>query len=151
MEEVVYETASGQLDRTLSKLLEKAFASGVRAVVHSPITERVATLDMYLWTYRPGSFLPHAAAPSEEAALQPIWLTDREENPNNASLLVLLDTQEIAPFEAMFQRVFTVFPCEEAEGAQQALAKRQAPPVYWRQSPEGKWEQIRQGGEEYGM
>jgi DNA polymerase-3 subunit chi len=139
VEEIIYETASGQLDRTLAKLLEKAFSSGVRAVVYSPIIERLEMLDTYLWTYHPGSFLPHAVTPAEDAALQPIWLTDKRENPNAATLLILLDTQEIAPFTEMFSRVFTIFPCEEAEGVCKTLAERPVPPLYWRQSAAGEW------------
>ncbi|MDR2416581.1 MAG: DNA polymerase III subunit chi [Holosporales bacterium] len=139
MEEIAYEAASGKLDRVLAKLLEKAFASEKRTVVHSPISERLSALDDYLWTYHPAAFLPHAASPEEDAALQPIWLTDKIENPNQATLLVLLDTQDTAPFVNMFERVFFLFPYEEAEGVRKTLADRDPLPLYWRQSPEGEW------------
>jgi DNA polymerase-3 subunit chi len=139
VDETAYEAAPGKLDKVLVKLLEKAFNSGIRVTVYSPISERIAALDEYLWTYHPGAFLPHAASPSEDAALQPIWLTDKTENPNKATLLILLDTQDTEPFERMFEKVFFLFPYEEAEGVQKTLAEKASSLLYWRQSPEGEW------------
>ncbi|MDR1910612.1 MAG: DNA polymerase III subunit chi [Holosporales bacterium] len=142
MEEIAYEAASGRLDKVLVKLLEKAFSSKIRVVVHSPISERLAALDDYLWVYHPATFLPHALSPSEDAALQPIWLTDKVENPNQATLLILLDTQDTTLFAHMFEKVFFLFPSEEAEGVRKTLAERDPFPLYWRQSPEGEWIQV---------
>jgi DNA polymerase III subunit chi len=48
-------------------------------------------LNAILWTFSEESWLPHGSARDGEAALQPIWLTDGEENPNNATVLVLCD------------------------------------------------------------
>ena len=50
-------------------------------------TERVAALNAQLWSYGHDSFLPHGSAEDGHGALQPIWLTHEDENPNRASVL----------------------------------------------------------------
>jgi DNA polymerase-3 subunit chi len=72
-------------------VLEKVVASGQRAVVVAGSNERVESLNAALWTYDDRSFLPHGSAADGSAALQPIWLTTIEENPNRAEMLVVVD------------------------------------------------------------
>jgi DNA polymerase-3 subunit chi len=79
------------LEHALPKLLEKAMAGGYRAVVMAGSPERVNALSDRLWTFEPDSWLPHGSSRDGDAALQPIWLTDRDENPNGATILVMCD------------------------------------------------------------
>ena len=44
-----------------------------------------------LWTYRDDAFLPHGTAAGGHAALQPVYLTLGDENPNGANVLMLVD------------------------------------------------------------
>src|SRR5262249_28695663 len=78
------------LERALPKLLERARAQGHRAIVRAGSPERVENLSAALWTYEEAAFLPHGSARDGHADLQPIWLTDAEENPNSASILVVV-------------------------------------------------------------
>ena len=48
----------------------------------------VEALNDRLWTYDDASFLPHGAAGDGDPATQPVFLTERVENPNAASALV---------------------------------------------------------------
>ncbi len=86
-----YHLLSTPLERVLPRLLERARAEGHAIVVRAGTAERVAHLDALLWTYDEASFLPHGTARDGNAAAQPIWLTDGDENPNRASMLVLVD------------------------------------------------------------
>jgi DNA polymerase-3 subunit chi len=79
------------LEQALPRLLEKAAAAGLRTVVMAGSAERVGQLNALLWTWDAGSWLPHGSAAEGDAALQPIWLTDSDENPNGATVLVLCD------------------------------------------------------------
>ena len=72
-------------------MLEKVLAGGQRAVVVAGSEERVEALNAALWTYDDRGFLPHGSARDGGAPDQPIWLTTREENPNGAGMLVLVD------------------------------------------------------------
>jgi DNA polymerase-3 subunit chi len=89
-----YHLLSTPLERALPKLLERAREQGFVIVVRAGSAERVVQLDALLWTYEEASFLPHGSARDGNATAQPIWLTDRDENPNRATMLVLLDGVE---------------------------------------------------------
>jgi DNA polymerase-3 subunit chi len=84
----------------LPRVLEKALAAGQRIVVVAGSPERVEALDAALWTYDDRGFLPHGSARDGSAADQPVWLTTREENPNGATLLVLVDGATAADLAA---------------------------------------------------
>ena len=103
-----YHLLSTPLERALPRLLERAFAQGHRIVVRAGSVERAEHLCTALWTYEEAAFLPHGSASDGHAALQPIWLTHREENPNGASLLVLVDGVEAADFQS-YSRCLDLF------------------------------------------
>jgi DNA polymerase-3 subunit chi len=139
-----YHLRTMPLERALPRLLERALAEGRRVVVMAGSEERVGHLDGVLWTYDEASFLPHGAARGGQADQQPIWLTSRDENPNGAVFLMLVDGARSSRL-GEFARVFDVFDgadaaavaaarlrWAEARGAGHAL-------VYWEQTPSG-WE-----------
>lgn len=86
-----YHLVRSPLEKALPELLEKALANGHRIIVMAGSAERVAFLDSLLWTCEPDSWLPHGTGRDGDADLQPIFITDREENPNSADLLVVTD------------------------------------------------------------
>ncbi len=43
--------------------------------------ERIEHLNALLWTYDEASFLPHGSARDGNAANQPIWLSERDREP----------------------------------------------------------------------
>ena len=139
-----YHLLSTPLERALPRLLERAFAQGHRIVVRAGSIERAEYLCAALWTYEEGAFLPHGSASDGQAARQPIWLTDHEENPNGASLLVLVDGVEAADLPS-FSRCLDLFDGNDAEMVAAARGRwRRARDqghglTYWQQTPTG-WE-----------
>ncbi len=133
------------LEAALPRLLSKALDQGMRALVMAASPERVKALDGALWTYDPGSFLPHGTAKDDRPEEQPVYLTSHEENPNGASLLVLTDGVEHG-FMAAFERCLDMFDGNDAEAVAAARArwKRLADAghdlTYWQQSDQGGWE-----------
>src|SRR5438309_9797852 len=96
-----YHLLSTPLDRALPRLLERARAQGLRIVIRAASPERVEHLNALLWTYDEASFLPHGSARDGNPMGQPIWLSDRADNPNEASMLVLIDglaAEDLASF-----------------------------------------------------
>jgi DNA polymerase-3 subunit chi len=137
-----YHLQRQRLDDVLPGLLEKARERGHRAVVQAGSVERVKALDTLLWTYRPESFLAHGAAGAAED--QPIWLTAKEECPNGADLLILVDGAEadIAPY-ALCCEVFDGLDDEAVAAARRRWAVyKDAGHVltYWQQGERGGWE-----------
>lgn len=141
-----YHLSATPLERALPRLLERAAERGHRILVRAGSAERVEHLNAVLWTYDEASFLPHGAARDGNAAAQPIYLTEGEENPNGASMLVLIDAgEEIAADLDAFARVADLFDGGDPEAVAAArerwrLAREAGHALtYWQQTPAG-WE-----------
>ena len=139
-----YHLISTPLERALAKLLERAFAQGHRIVVRAGSEGRAEYLCTALWTYEEAAFLPHGSVSDGHAALQPIWLTHRAENPNGASLLVLVDGVEAEDLRS-YARCLDLFDGNDAAMVEAARSRwRRARDAshtltYWQQTPMG-WE-----------
>jgi len=137
-----YHLTSSPLERALPRILERALAEGHRVVVMAGSPERVRDLDTLLWTYKDDSFLPHGTARDGNAERQPVWLTASDENPNAASLLVLVDGARSARFED-FRRVCDMFDGNDDAALAAARARwREARAAgheltYWQQTESG--------------
>ena len=127
-------------------MLEKALAGGRRVVVVAGSEERVAALDAALWTFDDQSFLPHGTARDGDAAEQPIWLTTREENPNSAGMLVLVDGATAAD-PAAWPELCEFFDGRDEDAVAAARARWKAAKdaghalKYFKQTDRGGWEQ----------
>ena len=139
------------LERALPKLLEKAVARGMRAVVATGSGERAEHLSAALWTYDPASFLPHGTAADGDAAGQPIFIADHVTNPNGAGLLVLTDGAETGE-PAAFERIIDMFDGRDDAAVAAARKRWQAMKAaghrltYWQQTDGGGWEQKAEAG-----
>jgi len=132
------------LDRALPKLLEKVVGAGHRAVVLAGSSQRVAHLDDLLWTYEADSWLPHGTARLGQAERQPIWLTDVEENPNSADVLLLLDGVVPRSFEGNTRCLDLFDGRDEAalQGARERWVRWKAEGhllIYNQQTEKGGW------------
>lgn len=105
-----YHLQNQRLEEALPRLLEKAYETGKKAILKIGNEERVDFLNSLLWSYNEESFLPHGSSKDGSAELQPIWLTAKDDNPNGAVFLFLVDGAEVE-VERMqeFERVFYVF------------------------------------------
>jgi DNA polymerase III subunit chi len=139
-----YHVLATPLDRALPRLLERAHGQGHRIVVRTGSAARTEHLNAVLWRYDEASFLPHGADRDGNPAAQPIWLTHRDENPNGASMLVLVDGVEIGNC-GVFARIADLFDGNDATAVEMARQRwRNARAAghaltYWRQTVAG-WE-----------
>lgn len=129
------------------KLLEKAYATGLKTLVRCPDDQTVSALDKSLWTYDPASFLPHGTVVDKAAAdQQPVYLTDGSENPNEAKLLLMVDGA-VGGDADQFDRCFYMFNGSDDSVLAKARNdwkhyKDQGFDVsYWQKDPNGKWSQ----------
>lgn len=139
-----YHLLATPLERALPRLLERARAQGYRIVVRAASSERIEHLNALLWTYDDTSFLAHGSARDGNAASQPIWLTDRQENPNDATMLVLVDGVEAEDLPS-FARCADLFDGNDEaalEAARERWRRAKAAGhtlTYWQQTGAG-WE-----------
>jgi DNA polymerase-3 subunit chi len=140
-----YHLQRRRLEDALPQLLEKVLERGHRVVVRLSSPERVAALDAHLWTYSPDAFLPHGSAATGDADLQPVWLTDGDDVPNGADVLVLADGawgEDLGRFAI----VCNLFDGNDDEAVRTARERWRAAKdaghalTYWQQGERGGWE-----------
>jgi DNA polymerase-3 subunit chi len=113
-----YHLTRTALEPALARLLERVLDSDMRAVVRASSAERAEALNRALWQVGNDSFLPHGTRADGSAEDQPVFLTDRDENPNAAGVLVLVDGAEADP--APFRRCLYLFDGNDQTAVERA-------------------------------
>lgn len=140
-----YHLQKQTLDQALPLILEKAYQGNHKIVVRLADQKEVERMNIHLWTYAPNKFLPHGCSKDRQSENQPIWLTHKEENPNNATVLVLtqgVQENNIGDYDLC---------CEMLDGRDETAVnsarnrwkdyKESGHDItYWCQSEQGKWE-----------
>lgn len=140
MEISFYQIADGNLVPSAVRLLEKVYSTGVRCLFFSPVEERVKIVDKTLWTFSTNAFIPHGDKSLGYCDQQPVYLTSEVENPNQAEVVVLVDSFDYKSFNQQFSKVLFVFDDSVASRAQKLYCdlKKAAENVnYWQQSSKG--------------
>lgn len=133
------------LEKVLPSLVEKTLERGWRAVVQAGSQERLAAIDLALWTYKDDSFLAHGTARDGHATDQPVYLTTSNDTPNGAGVRFLVDGAETDDFSG-YVRIVYMFDGNDADAVASAREQWKAaksagcPVTYWQQSLAGKWE-----------
>lgn len=147
-----YHLTARTLEQTLPVLLDRTLQRGWRAVVCVGSEERAESVAGHLWTYSKEGFLPHGTKRDGFAEEQPVWISDRVENPNAAQVLFLGDGAESDGGDA-FATVCDLFDGNDPEAVQAARGRwkrlRDAGHtlVYYQQDEAGAWsEKQRVGG-----
>ncbi len=141
-----YHLDRAPIEQVLPGLLSKTLAKGWCAQIRIPTDERLEYFNSYLWTFRPDSFLPHGTDKDGPAEQQPILLTSKQENLNEADVLFLIDGADSSDLMS-YKRCITLFDGQddEALGHARAFWKQSKADgldvIYWQQASNGKWEQ----------
>lgn len=144
MEVSFYQIADDNLVPSVVRLLEKVYATGKRCIFFSPLEERVKLVDKTLWTFSTNAFIPHGDKSLGYVEQQPIYFTDEFENPNSATVIVMMDSFDYKSFNCDWEKILFVFGESESEQAvvlYHDLKKNQENVNYWKQSSKG-WEKL---------
>lgn len=108
-------------ERLSCRLAEKAWKLGHRVYVHAGSTAQAAAIDDLLWTFRDGSFVPHARASDRSEPAPPVLIgSSGEAPPDAADVLINLDN-EVPDFYTRFARIAEIVePLEPARAAGRA-------------------------------
>ncbi|MDE0780094.1 MAG: DNA polymerase III subunit chi [Alphaproteobacteria bacterium] len=146
-----YHLTRKTLEEVLSVMLERTVVrDGRRAVVVAGSTERVEDINAHLWTYDDRVFLPHGSKSDGFQARQPIWLTESDENPNEAKVLFLADGATSEQVED-FDLVCELFDGRDEVAVTSARSRWKSYKdsghalTYWQQTERGGWEQKSEG------
>ena len=143
-EVLFYELDRQRLESALTSLLERCLERGWNAVVQAASRERVEALDAYLWTYRDEAFLAHGTAATGYAQIQPVYLSDGDDNPNQAAVRFFVDGAEISDISG-YERAVYLFNGQDAEERERARSHWRAAAqnghnvTYWKQDESGRW------------
>jgi DNA polymerase-3 subunit chi len=144
-EVLFYHLERQPLERVLPQLIGKTLDRGWRAVIQAGSEERVEALSAALWVTGEESFLPHGTARDGSADLQPVWITESDDNPNAANVRFLVDGAR-AGNVAVFERVVFLFDGRDAEAVQNArdawkdFLREGHTVTYWREDAQGRWQ-----------
>ena len=142
-----YHLEQSTVERALPPLLERVIQAGYRAVVLASSPNKVEVFADVLWTYNPNTWLPHGTEKDGRPADQPIWLTDCDENPNQAKVLVLTDGM-ISEKMPSFERCLDLFDGNNSEDIIAARKRWSAANTavhelqYWHQMPAASQEKV---------
>jgi DNA polymerase-3 subunit chi len=144
-EVLFYHLSERTLEQVLPGLLEKCLERGWRVVVQAGSRERAEALDAHLWTFREESFLPHGMLRDGTEAMQPVWLTEEDDNPNAANIRFMIDGV-VPPDLGAYERGVYIFDGHDNFAVESARERWKAEKsaghdvTYWQQNTRGGWD-----------
>jgi DNA polymerase-3 subunit chi len=105
------------------RLVRKVRGSGKTMQIFTRDEERLARLNLALWTFSALDFLPHVMLPSPLADRTPIWLT-RAPAEGERDVLLLLDDDTAPDFQSWFARFERVLDVVSTDADDRARARR---------------------------
>ena len=133
------------LSIALPRLLEKILNRDLKVILKASTNDRLNWLDELLWTHDKNSFIPHGKESDGNQSRQPVFLTVEEKNPNNASIIILVDGCKLKSLNS-YDICLDIFDGEKTNILEDALqryeeAKRAGNEVaYWQQNNNGSWQ-----------
>ena len=101
---IMQESGSGNRHLLACRLTEKAYQLGHRIYIHAESQSEALVLDNLLWTFKQGSFVPHALYPCPDPSLTPVLIGHDAEADAAGGVLVNL-AGEVPAFFSRFERV----------------------------------------------
>ncbi len=95
-----YTTTQDDLHKTFCKLAEKCYYSNLRTSVITQNPDYTKSLDRVLWTYSKKHFIPHATDADPSPEKQPIYITDKLENHNQAESIIFINPDKAILLES---------------------------------------------------
>ena len=140
-----YHLQKQNLDQALPLILEKVFQTKKKCVVRMSDEKEVTRMNDILWTYKPDSFLPHGSHKTGRAEKQPIWLTHKDDNPNNGETLILTQgmmEEDLSPYGLTCEMLdgHDERAIKEARNRWKNYKEKGYNVTYWHQKETGGWE-----------
>jgi DNA polymerase III subunit chi len=145
MEVSFYHLSSVPLEKALPRLLEKILEKKQHKIIIKVINdEMLKVIDNVIWTFASRSFVPHGTKNDKNPELQPIYITDSDEIPNNADIFVNLT--ESSYVGNNFAKIIEMFDGSDELILANARKKYKEYKlsnydlIYWKQQEDGSWQ-----------
>ncbi|MDP3371371.1 MAG: DNA polymerase III subunit chi [Candidatus Paracaedibacteraceae bacterium] len=141
------------IEKVVPRLVDKIYASNMRAFIWVKNDETLSTLNTSLWTYSTLAFLPHGCKLDHDDAKdeQPIWLSTTLENVNKSTVCVVTNEKVIPKADSLkFDRILDIFDATSKTIDAEAVLlterirfyeKQNATITHWQQTKEG-WQKL---------
>ncbi len=143
-----YHLTRSRLEEALPRVLVKALERDMRALVVTSSSQMNEALSEAFWSFDMKAFLPHGTEKQGEAEHQPVWISEKFDNVNQANLLVLVDGVEVdAASFSDYEMVCYFFngldqdALGSARSYWKSLKEKGHDLSYWQQTDRGAWEQ----------
>jgi DNA polymerase-3 subunit chi len=140
-----YHLSSSPLEKALPKLVEKIYSLGSRVTILCENQSLIPVIDDLLWSYSTKTFLAHATCNDPLKEKQPIYITNSEENPSDASILISIG-ENIPSNYNQFEKYIDIFSSSNdkelvaARVRYKKLKELGKQIKYWKQDQTGNWE-----------
>lgn len=147
LETSFYKLTTTPIEKAVPRLIEKIYYSGQRIVILVENNEMVKTIDDGLWAYSTKHFIPHATHLDEHSDEQPVYITSKIENPNNASIGVIIgdvDYRKLLVSKLLF--IFDGNVADQLELARKRwkiFQEEDHELIYWQQKIDSSWEKLK--------
>lgn len=139
-----YRLTTLPLAKAAPKLIEKIYYSKQNLVVVCENETIMRTLDDGLWVYSTKHFIPHATLLDEHPSDQPVYITTKLENPNNANIAMALgklDLEDFSPEKYLYMFDGNIQDqLEFARNKWKSYQNQGHHLTYWQQNSDGTWE-----------
>lgn len=145
VEILFYHLQPQPIEQVLPVLLQKTLAKGWKAIIETPLLERVKALDDHLWMFSEEGFLPHATSADADAVYDPILILSDSSNPIAAQVRFCIDQAPIPDDISGYERIIIMFDGNDSDALNHARAQWKhakslnADATYWQQDDEGRW------------
>lgn len=142
MSEINFYQCDEQISRSIAPLMLKVIEEKKKVLILAANQTQVKEIDDVLWSYGKNKFIPHITAADKgfDFKRQPIVISEKEENINDADYLVL--TKEVSQeFLSKFSRVFYFYDqlnVDEVKNVMQKYKKIAAKFESYKKQ-DGKW------------
>ena len=111
----LYYSTNTPIEKTVCLLTEKSYKNNFKIIILTPNSEIQENINKTLWTYSQKEFIPHGSQLDPLAHLQPIYITNKLEIPNKATLLMIVNPSNIIEilnnnsYISLFHRIITIY------------------------------------------
>lgn len=132
------------LDTALPAITMKAWQSGKNVMICAPSKTECKRLNDLLWTFHPSAFLPHGVDGDNHSDKNPVWVTAKNNNVNNAKILILTHGythDAVKDFDMVCEMLDgrVESQIKDARARWKTYKEAGHDLTYWQQDENGKW------------
>ncbi len=105
-------TGQAVRDAMACKLVDKVYRMQHNIYIHAESEQIAQQIDNVLWTFNPGSFIPHSICKPGKPSAEPVIIGYQEQAPEHHDVLVNL-ANDVPLFFSQFDRVAEIVDADE--------------------------------------